>query len=90
MKRSILKLTFLTLTLATGASLAPGARATEVCQFTGTQAFCQDNVKTSIICIQGLEPITIQAPCNLGSTCRAIGGLLFCCYQTPLGEVCAQ
>jgi hypothetical protein len=89
MKRSILKLTFLTLVLAVGA-LAPGAQATEVCQFTGIQAFCQDNVKTSVICVQGLEPITIQAPCNLGSTCRAIGGLLFCCSQTPLGEVCLQ
>jgi hypothetical protein len=90
MKRSILKLAFLTLILAAEVFWVPGARATEVCQFTGVQALCQDNVKTSIICTQGLEPITIQAPCNLGSTCRVIGGLLFCCYQTPLGEVCLQ
>jgi hypothetical protein len=90
MKRTTIKLIFMTLLLATVMLWLPNTRAAAPCTFTGVSAFCQDNVKTSIICTEGLEPITLQAPCNLGGTCRAVAGVLFCCYQILGVEVCLQ
>jgi hypothetical protein len=92
MKRATIKLICMALLLATVTLWLPNmrARAAAPCTFTGVSAFCQDNVKTSIICTEGLEPITIQAPCNLGGACRAVAGVLFCCYDILGVEVCLE
>jgi hypothetical protein len=88
MKRSTIRLVFMTVILAAGALWLPYAQAAQTCDFTGTRVFCDGDFRVSQVCIGG-NLTEIRAECTTGPCCETgIPGILGCVVTIGQLTIC--